>query len=149
RGMRGSSGRTRKNLPRNTRIERMNAKKLAAECTDRTDERGSGRVRFFVCEALVGEHRISGGIEALAEYKLQLRDRVEPDARDISPLRTEIPQRQVQQLRRRLVSGKVAAGLDDLPQLHVDALDRVRRREQATNRHRVLKGRRDVLPAPL
>lgn len=56
--------------------------------------------------------------------------------------------REIQQFGRGLVGREVAARLHDLPELHVQALDRVGRVEQPTHLRRVREDRRDVGPVP-
>ena len=47
------------------------------------------------------------------------------------PALLDVPERQVQELHRRLVTREMTPGLDDLPELTVETLDRVGRRQDA------------------
>ena len=69
----------------------------------------------------------------------ELVHRRPPRRRRAFPLRGDIPQGQPDQLRRRLVIWKMAAGFDDLTEPRVHALERVGRVDHATNLRRNAK----------
>ena len=69
-----------------------------------------------------------------------------PEAWPVHPFRGDVAQREPDQLRGGFVSREMATGFDDLPQLRVDAFERVGRVDQAPDVGRKREERNDVRP---
>lgn len=61
----------------------------------------------------------------------------------------DVPQREIQELGRRLVVREVPPGLERLAELAVQALVGIRRVDDPTHGERIREGRRDALEVPL
>jgi len=86
--------------------------------------------------------------EAVLVEDRELVHRRLPAMRRPAPVSGDIAQRQPDQLAGRVVGGKVAARLDDLAQLRVHALDRVRGVDHPPHRRREREERDHVRPCP-
>jgi hypothetical protein len=81
------------------------------------------------------------------EYRELVHRRL-PVLRSVAPVGGDVAQRQPDQLGRRVVAGEVPAGLDDLAQARIDALDGVGRVDHLAHGRREREERDHLVPGP-